>query len=126
MKAQDLSEVPLDAGIARAVHIVNEANVFTYESCEGGEGHAFPEPTVRFSGNRSEAFRALAALLDYGLRVFEMRHVWRIEDGDLTGPSWDIVFIDKLEPPDAAFAEQLEHDRIMRAESITPTGETQR
>jgi len=29
------------------------------EFCEGGPGHAFPEPTVRLAGGKSEGYRAL-------------------------------------------------------------------
>ena len=38
----------LDPGIERAVNLLREARVETFESCEGGAGHAFPEPTIRF------------------------------------------------------------------------------
>jgi hypothetical protein len=37
----------LDPGIRQAVRILREAGVETFESCEGGERHAYPEPTVR-------------------------------------------------------------------------------
>jgi hypothetical protein len=33
--------------------------VGTIESCEGGPGHAFPEPRVRLAGGKSEGCRAL-------------------------------------------------------------------
>lgn len=52
---------PLDIGIARAVHVLREAGIETFESCEGGNGHAYAEPTVRFHGVRSEGWKALAA-----------------------------------------------------------------
>jgi hypothetical protein len=38
---------PLDLGIVRAVHILREAGIHTLESCEGGERHAFAEPSRR-------------------------------------------------------------------------------
>lgn len=41
----------LDPGIKRWVEILNGQGVMTFESCEGGEGHSFPEPTIRFHGN---------------------------------------------------------------------------
>ena len=37
---------PLDAGIAQAVVALRAGGVETFESCEGGPGHAYPEPTV--------------------------------------------------------------------------------
>jgi hypothetical protein len=83
---------PLDAGIERAVHILLNAGVETFESCEGGAGHAFPEPTIRFHGQREEGFRAFAAARQLGLPVSELRRVWPIVDGEPTGPWWEITF----------------------------------
>jgi hypothetical protein len=60
---------PLDPGIAHAVHVLREAAIETFESCEGGPGHAYPEPTVRFHGNTAEGFRALAAAFQADLPV---------------------------------------------------------
>src|SRR6266540_3788315 len=31
----------------------------TFESCEGGPGHAYPEPTIRFQGTPEAGWRAL-------------------------------------------------------------------
>jgi len=36
---------------------------------------------------------ALAAALDGGLRVYNLRRVWRIEDGEPTGPWWELTFV---------------------------------
>lgn len=83
---------PLDKGIERAVQVLNEAGVETYESCEGGPGHAFPEPTVRFGGERSEGFRALAIAKANDLPVSSLRRIWEIIDGEPTGPNWEMTF----------------------------------
>ena len=40
----------LDRGIRDQVAALRECVVETFESCEGGPGHAYPEPTVRFYG----------------------------------------------------------------------------
>jgi hypothetical protein len=37
-------------GIVRAVRILRTAGIPTFESCEGGDGHAFAEPTIKFGG----------------------------------------------------------------------------
>lgn len=50
----------LDPAIRDAVRILADAGIETFESCQGGEGHAYPEPTVRFHGERGEGFKALA------------------------------------------------------------------
>ena len=89
----DEFDPPLDHGIARAVLALRAAGIETFESCEGGSGHAYPEPTVRFHGDRSEGCRALASVLGkYGLRVLELRRVWPILDGEATGPWWELTF----------------------------------
>jgi hypothetical protein len=59
----------LDKGVREAVLALQAAGIETFESCEGGDGHAFLEPTIRFHGHKSEGFRALAAALEAGLRA---------------------------------------------------------
>lgn len=60
---EPIFEPPLDKGIEQYVRILYGAGIETYESCEGGPGHAYPEPTIRFHGDRSGGFRALAIAL---------------------------------------------------------------
>ena len=84
---------PLDGGIERAVNILLDAGVETFESCEGGDGHAYLEPTIRFHGERAEGFRALSVALQHGLKVCSLRRTWPINDGEPTGPWWEIVFL---------------------------------
>lgn len=86
------SEMPLDAGIARAVSILRAAGVETFESCEGGDGHPFREPTVRFHGSHVEGHRAYAVAMQGGLPVFGIQRVWDVVDGELTGPWWQMTF----------------------------------
>ena len=85
-------EMPLDRWISFAVKVLSDGGIETYESCEGGKGHAFPEPTIRFHGNQSEGFRAYAVAVGNGLPVFSLRRFWSTIDGELTGPSWEMVF----------------------------------
>ena len=82
----------LDAGIARAVEILATAGIETYESCEGGAGHAFPEPTVRFHGDKSEGLKALDIALKNGLPVRSLRRLWTVIDSEPVGPTWEMVF----------------------------------
>lgn len=84
---------PLDPGIRQAVHVLNDNSVETFESCQGGSGHAYPEPTVRFHGDRYEGIRAVAAALSAGLPVTNLRRIYRVLDGELTGPYWEMTFI---------------------------------
>ena len=74
--------MPLDPGIAREVEILRAGGIETFESCEGGVGHAYPEPTVRFHGGRAEGFRALAVAAENALQVQALRRTWPIIDGE--------------------------------------------
>jgi hypothetical protein len=62
-------QYPIDMGIVRAVKVLRDAGIHTIESCEGGEGHSYPEPTVKFSGGPAQGWHALGILMDYGLPV---------------------------------------------------------
>ncbi len=87
---------PLDPGIASAVIILRQANIETYESCEGGDGHAYPYPAIRFHGGQPEGFRALAIALYHDLPISSLRRVWSIQDREPTGPTWELEFYRKI------------------------------
>jgi len=86
---------PLDKGIECAVNLLMDSGIETFESCEGGHGHAYAEPTVRFHGDRSEGFKALAIALQNRLRVSSLRRIWPIIEGEPTGPYWEMTFLPK-------------------------------
>lgn len=92
MEIQMDFDPPLDGGIARAVRTLVAGGIETFESCEGGDGHAYPEPTVRFHGDRAEGLRGLAVALKAELPVRELRRVWPILDHEPTGPWWELTF----------------------------------
>jgi hypothetical protein len=83
---------PLDKGIEKAVHILVDAGIETFESCQGGKGHAYHEPTVRFHGGKAEGFRALSAAMQAGLKVSGLRRVWPVLEDEPTGPWWELTF----------------------------------
>lgn len=85
----------LDRGIRKAVQILHENGVETFESCQGGKGHAFYEPTVRFHGGQAEGFHALAVALRHGLKVCELRRYYTLIDGEPVGPYWEMTFLPK-------------------------------
>ena len=85
-------EPPLDPRIKRTVLILREAGVETFASCQGGDGHPYSEPTVRFNGTQAEGFRAYAVAAENGLDPSALRRVWDIIDGEPTGPFWELVF----------------------------------
>lgn len=87
-------EPPLDEGICEIVITLLKNGVETFESCEGGRGHSFPESTVRFEGGSAEGLRALAVALEYGLPVCRLRRTWGVIEGVLHGPWWEMTFCD--------------------------------
>ena len=88
---------PLDKGIKKYVEILRENGIETYESCEGGDGHAYLEPTICFYGEIAEGYRALAIAIENALPVNEIRRFWSIEDLQPVGPDWAITFCRKAE-----------------------------
>jgi hypothetical protein len=82
----------IDEGIKSEVEILYSNWIETYESCQGGKGHSFPEPTIRFHGDISEGFRALDVALKHGLHVHDIRRVWSIHDKEPDGPFWEMTF----------------------------------
>ena len=89
---------PLDEGIRPYVEALNAAGIETFESCEGGEGHSYSEPTVRFHGGRAEGFRALTVALRHGFSVSSVRRAWPVVDGEPTGPCWELAFYEVSAP----------------------------
>lgn len=85
-------EPPLDPGIREAVLVLREDGIETFESCQGGPGHSFPVPTIRFHGGQADGFRALGLALQTGLRVCDLRRVWSVIDGEPVGPDWEMTF----------------------------------
>jgi len=82
----------VDAGIQREVTILAQHGIETFESCEGGPGHTFPEPTIRFYGGREQGFKALWIALENGLRPASLRRYYSIVDGEPRGPDWEMTF----------------------------------
>lgn len=108
----DFASSDLDVGIRDAVAILVANGVETFESCEGGPGHSFPEPTIRFEGQTSEGLRVLSVALENGLPVADLRRTWGVIDGVIHGPWWEMTFHPPLPP-----GPQLWWKALPRAES---------
>ena len=85
-----------DPGIRRAVEVLMDSGFTTIESCEGGKGHVFPKPTIKFYGTSVDGFRAYAAVAELDFPVSELRRVYDVIDGELSGPFWELVFYRKM------------------------------
>lgn len=64
-------DFPLDKGIKNSVQILNRNGAETFGSCQGGSGHAYPKPTVRFHDDCSEGFNAYSIAISNDLKVSE-------------------------------------------------------
>jgi hypothetical protein len=93
----------LDEGIRQEVVILSANGVETFESCEGGDGHSFPEPTIRFHGTKAAGLHAVAVAMVHGLGVKDLRRVYNVEGGELVGPTWELTFY-----PDQLLARRVE------------------
>jgi len=82
----------LDIGIRHYVLVLRSQGIETCQSCQGGPGHSYLEPTIEFYGEKGEGPRAAAVALTYGLPIDELRRVWNVRDGELTGPIWTMTF----------------------------------
>lgn len=92
-------EPPLDKGIRDIVIVLIANGIETFESCEGGDGHSFTWPTVRFEGSSSEGLRALSVALENGLPVDKLRRTWGVIDGLIHGPWWEMTFLPPRNSP---------------------------
>lgn len=95
MRLRSASEPPwseIDPGILPIVKILFEEGIETYESCQGGKGHPYPEPTVRFHGSIAEGWRALYVALAYDLHPTNLKRIYSIQDKEPVGPTWEITF----------------------------------
>jgi len=96
MKATDFEtglDMALDPGIGAYVLALREGGVETFESCEGGKGHAFVEPTVRFFGPVAAGFKAYGIACERGLPVAALKLVYPVKENKLlTGPWWELTF----------------------------------
>jgi hypothetical protein len=100
--------VPIDIGVVRAVKVLRDAGLETFEACEAGEGHAYAEPTVRFEGDDASRRRALEALAAHGLKAERLSRTWDCRElrhrypEDLApvekvSPFWEVTFRSKLD-----------------------------
>lgn len=94
---EDWDDVPaipgLDPGIAPIVRVLRAHGVETFESCEGGDGHAYHVPTVAVHGGRPEAgWHALSVALTYGYEPTTVARVWRISESAPVEVAWHLTF----------------------------------
>jgi hypothetical protein len=82
----------LDPGIRHFVLVLRSQGVDTCQSCQGGPGHCYLEPTIEFRGGTGDGPRAVGVALTYGLPIAELRREWSVRDGEINGPIWTMTF----------------------------------
>ncbi len=89
----------IDEVIRPVVELLNKYGFKTFESCQGGKGHCFELPTVRFYGSEFDLIRAYELCALYKINVFQANRVFRktdiyknINHGESIGRSWDEPF----------------------------------
>lgn len=93
-------DYPIDQNIKYAVLVLRRGGIETFESCQGGPGHASPEPIIKFHGNNWEGFKAFSIAMNHGLPLLSLRFVWNINNGVPQGPWWEMTFrtMGEIEP----------------------------
>lgn len=68
----------LDKGIRFAVKVLHAHGIETGQSCQGGKGHSYNDPTIDLSTSDTgtEIFSAFDVLNQYGLPVSNISLVW--------------------------------------------------
>jgi hypothetical protein len=74
------------------VKVLRDGGVETYESCQGGTGHSYVEPAVRFFGGHQAGYQAVGVAMTFGLPIRDLRRFWTCRDGELVGPYWELTF----------------------------------
>lgn len=75
-----ITDSQIDESIKPIVDILIQHGFKTFESCSGGQGHAFYEPTIRFKGNEFDLIRAYEICMMYGFQPLEVKRVYRKVD----------------------------------------------
>lgn len=85
---------PVDLGVVRAVKVLRDAEIATVESCDGSEGHGYPEPIIRFEGTPAEGWRAISVLMAFGdtFPIRRLSRTWAFSYGAPRGPFWELTF----------------------------------
>jgi hypothetical protein len=89
----------IDAGVRFPVRVLHAYGFDTCQSCQGGKGHAYDQPTIEMesTGDDAGGFGALAALQRYGLPVADIAIRWPVRNGLPYERLWTITFRKTME-----------------------------
>ncbi len=104
MELPPIDENSLESGIKEYVLFLRANGVETFESCEGGPGHSFPEPTIRFYGDKYEGIKATYLCLANEVPLCQIRRTITVnQDKEVSSPFWEAVFDYQCNRPDKTF-----------------------
>lgn len=79
----------------RKTALSEEAQILAANGIEviANDGEQKPDyQKVRFAGQRDRGPFAVGIALEHGLKVMELRRLWLIVNGEMTGPFWELTF----------------------------------
>ena len=88
----------LDPKISFPVRILHEHGIDTYESCQGGEGHCFKYPVIRFNGDKTEGYKAFDILAKHGFVVHHLQRCWTVTNNEIGAPYWQLELAETGQP----------------------------
>lgn len=95
---RNFEELNLDPGISLVVKILMENGIKTFESCQGGHGHAYNVPTVCFEGDQTEGYKVFAMLAQLNFVVINLKRSWPIQNNEIGAPYWQLELAEKGQP----------------------------
>jgi hypothetical protein len=81
----------MDDGIVEAVVILRDHGIETCQSCEGGPGHSYSEPSIDFLGGPAAGFAAVSVARQHGLPVDALYRVWNVQGDEIFEVVWRLV-----------------------------------
>lgn len=84
----------LDEYVREPVYLLQQHGILTHQSCQGGPGHSYDEPTIDFAARPipGEGFKALAVLIEFGYKVTSLLRVYDVENAEVVESYWRITF----------------------------------
>lgn len=90
----------IDPGIRFPIRVLHAHGFDTCQSCQGGKGHAYLEPTIDMAAGGAgdvEGIAALGPLASYGLPVSTVGIIWNVDQGLPYEKLWRITFSRTME-----------------------------
>lgn len=91
-------DLKLDPGISHPVKVLMDNGIVTFESCQGGDGHAYKTPTICFEGDQTEGYKVVTIMAQNNFRVIGIRRCWPVENNEIGCPYWELELSEEGQP----------------------------